>query len=229
LPLYQHSLWFALTVFALVYVAKDRLKELMREYLWERVSRYFPDNRLTIVDPTAGINVGRCHEKVRYLVKGVVPADVLKVRNASHAIDLDQERKETVVMYRNDLKLYAREILSEHQRRTHIKHILRFNVDDLLARLDNPTAKVQFYDTQSRIFCRLRAPKVYHLNVIYKLSKWDGGRVETPQYTRIRVILDKNGIHRIDTVDPSRTTLSPGQPPLFETSEPLPQDEDALF
>jgi hypothetical protein len=232
LPLYQHSLWLGLALFAIFYVLKDRMKEVLREYVWERVSRFFPDNKLTIFDPTKGIDVGRCHERLRYLTKAQVPADVLRVRNASHAIDLDQERKETVVVYRNDLKLYAREILSEHQRRTHIKHILRFGVEDLLARLDNPTAKVQFYDAESKIFCRLRAPKVYHLNVVFKLTRWDDhDRLELPQYTRIRVVLDKNGIHRIDTV------VTEGDPyqarGRAETPEPvvekLPQEEDTLF
>jgi hypothetical protein len=106
-----------------------------------------------------------------------------------------------VILYQNDLRLYAREILGEHKRRTDIKHILRFSVEDLLARLDNPTARVQFYDPASRIFCRVRAPKVYHLNVVFRLTHWDErNRREEPYYHRIRVILDKNGIHRIDTV-----------------------------
>lgn len=231
LPLYQHSMWLALTLFALFYVAKDRMKEVLREYVWEHVSRFFPDNKLTIVDPTNGVDVGRCHEKVRYLTKKQVPNDVLKVRNASHAIDLDSERKETVVVYRNDLKLYAREILSEHQRRTHIKHILRFGVEDLLARLDNPTAKAQFYDAESRIFCRLRAPKVYHLNVVFRLTRWDDlDRVEAPKYTRIRVVLDKNGIHRIDSVATTETPYAPERPVVPEQAvEKLPQEEDTLF
>ena len=230
LPLYQHSLWLALTLFALFYMLKDRMKEVLREYVWERVSRYFPDNKLTILDPTNDVAVGRCHEKVRYLLKHQVPADVLKVRNASHAIDLDQERKETVVVYRNDLKLYAREILSEHQRRTHIKHILRFGVEDLLARLDNPTAKVQFYDPESRIFCRLRAPKVYHLNVVFKLTRWDDrDREEQPRYTRIRVVLDKNGIHRIDTVRAGDAPVTEPAWAFKRAVENLPQEEDTLF
>ena len=230
LPLYQHSLWLGVTLFAIFYVLKDRLKEVLREHVWEYVSPYFPDNKLTIMDPTNEVAVGRCHEKVRYLTKQQVPEDVLKVRNASHAIDLDQERKETVVIYRNDLKLYAREILSEHQRRTHIKHILRFGVEDLLARLDNPTAKVQFYDHESRIFCRLRAPKVYHLNVVFKLTRWDDhDREEAPHYTRIRVVLDKNGIHRIDTVALGASPYAAVPKAAEKAVERLPQEEDTLF
>jgi hypothetical protein len=201
--LYVNSANIVLTMvlFALAYVAKDRIKELLRESLWNRISRYFPDNKLLIHDPTSDIDVGKCKERVIYLTKAGVPADVLRVRNTQHVVDLDQERKETVILYQNDLRLYAREILGEHKRRTDIKHILRFSVEDLLARLDNPTARVQFYDPASRIFCRVRAPKVYHLNVVFRLTHWDErNRREEPYYHRIRVILDKNGIHRIDTV-----------------------------
>jgi hypothetical protein len=232
LPLYQHSLWIALTFFAIFYVAKDRMKEVLREYVWEHVSHYFPDNRLTIQDPSTGSEVGRCLEKVRFMAKDDVPDGVLGARNFSHVVDLDSERKETVVLYRNDLKLYAREILSEHQRRTHIKHILRFNVESLLARLDNPTSRVQFYDTDSRIFCRLRAPKVYHLNVVFRLTRRDGARrLQEPVLRRIRVVLDKNGLRRIDLVP---LEAAPGQPleagrSLVKTHEPRVREEDSLF
>jgi hypothetical protein len=203
------NIMLTMVLFALAYVAKDRIKEILRESIWTKISRYFPDNKLLIHDPTSDIDVGKCKERVTYLTKASVPADVLKVRNTQHVVDLDQERKETVILYQNDLKLYAREILSEHKRRTDIKHILRFSVEDLLARLDNPTARVQFYDPASRIFCRVRAPKVYHLNVVFRVSHWDErNRREAPYYHRIRVILDKNGIHRIDTVPLDGTVTS---------------------
>ncbi|MEB3329536.1 MAG: hypothetical protein VKQ33_09925 [Candidatus Sericytochromatia bacterium] len=228
LPLYQHSLWIALTLFAIFYVAKDRMKEVLREYVWEHVSHYFPDNRLTIQDPSTGSEVGRCLEKVRFMAKDAVPGDALGARNFSHVVDLDSERKETVVLYRNDLKLYAREILSEHQRRTHIKHIVRFNVETLLARLDNPTSQVQFYDAESQLFCRLRAPKVYHLNVVFRLTRREGGRrMQAPLLRRIRVVLDKNGLRRIDLVPLEAPT---GQPTavgrsLVKTEEPRVQED----
>jgi hypothetical protein len=230
--LYATNLVMAMTIFAFAYVIKDRIKELLRESVWARISRYFPDNKLLIHDPTSNMEVGRCKERVVYMPKSRVPADVLRVRNSNHAIDLDQERKETVILYQNDMKLYAREILSEHQRRTDIKHILRFSVDDLLARLDNPTARVQFYDPQSQIFCRVRAPKVYHLNVVFRLTHWDDqNRKERPNYHRIRVILDKNGIHRIDTVGVNSSpsiSVRKSQGPLRGALEPV-LGEEHLF
>lgn len=201
IPLFTKNFWLAVALFATAYVVKDRMKEIGREYVWSRVSRFFPDNKLTIHDHVKDLNVGRCTERVRYLDKDHVSTDVLTVRNFNHTIDLDEEREETVICYSNDVTLNAREILREHHRRQDIKHILRFSVEDLFARMDNPTARVQFYDAASRLFCRLRAPKVYHLNVVFRFTRWDDKNdKEAPTYQRIRVILDKNGIHRIDSV-----------------------------
>lgn len=228
--LQSEHIYLAVTVFALAYMVRDRVKEVAREKVWARISKYFPDNKLLIHDPTKDIDVGRCHERVVYMTKSKVPADVLKVRNTQHVIDLDSERKETVIMYQNDLKLNAKEILSEHQRRTDIKHILRFSVEELLGRLDNPTARVQFYDPESRIFCRLRAPKVYHLNLVFRLTHWDErDRKEVPSFHRIRVVLDKNGIQRIDTVAGTGTgeTRSKAHGAMPSNTEPL--GEENLF
>ena len=200
-PLFMKNFWLAVALFAVLYVIKDRLKEIGRDYVWTRVARYFPDNKLLIHDPVKDIDMGRCTERVRYADKDKVSKDVLSVRNFNHTIDLDEEREETVIVYQNDVTLNAREILASHQRRQDIKHILRFSVEDLFARMDNPTARVQFYDAASRLFCRLRAPKVYHLNVVFRFTRWDDkNQKEEPTYQRIRVILDKNGIHRIDPV-----------------------------
>ncbi|MEB3198811.1 MAG: hypothetical protein VKP62_16585 [Candidatus Sericytochromatia bacterium] len=228
LPLYQHGLWLAVTVFAAFYVAKDRLKEVLREYVWDKVSQYFPDNRLTVVDPANGLRIGHCNEKVRHLPKGKVPADVLAIRNAAHVVDLDSARKESVMLYRNDVTLRAREILQEHQRRTHVKHILRFGIEELLPRLDNPTSRVQFYDNDSHVFCRLRAPKVYHLNVVFRLTPRDEGHgTGGPVYRRIRVILDKNGIHRIDDVSLSEDTSLTRS--VEKQSSPRVREEDPMY
>jgi hypothetical protein len=232
LKLYTTHLFIAMSIFAVTYVAKDRIKELLRESLWARISRYFPDNKLIIFDPTKSIDVGKCHERVIYMAKSVVPTDVLKVINTQHAIDLDSERKESVILYQNDLKLFARDILTEHQRRNDIKHILRFSVDDLLGRLDNPTARVQFYDPQTRIFCRVRAPKLYHVNVVFRLTHWDdANRKEPAAYHRIRVILDKNGINRIDTVATGPAEMQPTNRPSEMLPVPLgnPSGEDPVF
>jgi hypothetical protein len=197
----QINLWLAVAAFAVVYVIKDRLKEVLREYVWTRVSRFFPDNKLLIHDPIKDIDIGRCNERIRFEDKKHLPKDVLTVRNFNHTIDLDEEREETVIIYQNDVSLNAREILQEHTRRTNIKHILRFSVEDLLGRMDDPTVRVQFFDAASQIFCRLRAPKVYHLNVVFRFTRWDDrNEREEPYFQRIRVILDKNGIQRIDPV-----------------------------
>lgn len=197
----SHWLLLAIITYAVLYMIKDRFKELLREYVWKRVSPLFPDNRLLVHDPTKHLDIGQSTERTRYLKKSELPKDVLLVRNFDHTIDLDEERAETVILYQSDVRLNGREILNGHQRRTHLKHILRFSVEDLLARMDNPTVRVRFYDVASQVFCRLRAPKVYHLNVVFRFTRWnDRNQAAEPSYQRIRVVLDKNGIRHIDPV-----------------------------
>ncbi|HEY9722276.1 MAG TPA: hypothetical protein V6D47_09690 [Oscillatoriaceae cyanobacterium] len=197
----SHWLFLAIIAYAFLYMVKDRIKEILREYVWKRVSSFFPDNRLLVHDPTKHLDIGQSTERTQYLQKSSLPKDVLLVRNFDHTIDLDEERAETVILYQSDVRLNGREILNGHQRRTHLKHILRFSVEDLLARMDNPTVRVRFYDAASRVFCRLRAPKVYHMNVVFRFTRWnDRNQAAEPTYQRVRVVLDKNGIRHIDQV-----------------------------
>lgn len=201
LQLTHVNLWLAVAAFALFYVLKDRIKEGLREYVWEHVSRFFPDNRLMIHDPIKDLPIGRCTERAHYLAKEDLPADVRAVRELHHVVDLDSEREETVLLYRNHVKLNAREILAEHRRRTHVKHFLRFSVDELLPRLDDPHVRVRFYDPETGGFQLTNAPKVYHLNIVFKLQRFDASDEPlAPFYQRIRVVLDKDGIQRIEPV-----------------------------
>jgi hypothetical protein len=154
-----------------------------------------------IHDPIKDLPLGRCTERAHYMAKADLPADVRAVRDQNHVVDLDSEREETVLLYRNHVKLNAREILAEHRRRTHVKHFLRFSVDELLPRLDDPSVKVRFYDPEAGGFQRTNAPKVYHLNIVFKLQRFDAGNEPlAPFYQRIRVVLDKDGIQRIEPV-----------------------------
>lgn len=197
----SHSLVWAVLAFAFFYVVRDQIKEVLRDYVWTRISFYFPDNRLMIHDPIKDLPLGRCTERAQYLKKADLPADVRAVREQNHVVDLDSEREETVLLYRNHVKLNAREILAEHRRRTHVKHFLRFSVDELLPRLDDPSVKVRFFDPEAGGFQRTNAPKVYHLNIVFKLQRFDASNEPlAPFYQRIRVVLDKDGIQRIEPV-----------------------------
>lgn len=215
------------SVFFLVvaaYMFKDRVKELSREYMLDKVlskfHRYFPDNDLIIEDSTTirngmGVNknlIGKCKEFMRFIKKDRIKKDILKIRNHDHVVDIDEERYEEVIYYRKDVHINSKKIMNSHYRRNNIKDIIRFNINEFLDKLDNPTGKINFYDLEKNIFTSLKAPKVYHINIIFR---YNSDNVSEPIYQRIRVILDKNGIVRIEEVIP-RCKFSQGTGHLIE-------------
>jgi hypothetical protein len=126
------------------------------------------------------------------------------VRSNAHTIELDEEREETVIRYRTDVKV-DRPTDGGPARR--IKLIFRFNVQSYLARLDNPQVPIRYYDPGVGAFRSDLAPKVYHINVIVRLARWDEwGRIPRTSLMRVRIVVDKDGIVRIDEVLPNCPT-----------------------
>ncbi|MBC7472770.1 MAG: hypothetical protein H7263_00645 [Candidatus Sericytochromatia bacterium] len=204
----------------IAYTFKDRLKEFSREFLFDKIlnrfHKYFPDNELFIQDYTQDNGkksiIGKCREYMKFLNKDSVEKDITKLRNLNHIVDIDEEKYEEVIYYRKEVRLSSKRIANSHHRRTNIKDIIRFNINEFLAKLDNPTGKINFYDIEKNIFSSLKAPKVYHLNIIFKYKIGD---YNEPSYQRIRVVLDKNGIVRLEEVIP-RSKFSLGMGKLIE-------------
>ncbi|MFN8578379.1 MAG: hypothetical protein U0354_16185 [Candidatus Sericytochromatia bacterium] len=206
------------------YIFKDRAKEISREIILDKLldkfHNYFPDNDLIIQDPTNIKDVkkdnktfiGKCKEFMRFIQKDKVKKDIIKLRNLNHVVDIDEERFEEVIYYRKDVKLHSKRILNAHTRRNNIKDIIRFNINEFLDKMDNATGKIRFYDIEKNIFTSLKAPKVYHINIVFKYTIVNASE---PSYQRIRVVLDKNGIVRIEEVIP-RSKFSTGTGQLIE-------------
>lgn len=193
------------------YMFKDRVKEVSREILLDKILdkfyKFFPDNDLFIQDYTQDKDdknrniIGRCKEYMRFLKKDELEYNILKLRNQGHVVDTDEERSEEVIYYNKDVYLNSQKIINAHHRRTNIKDIIRFNINEFLDKLDNATGKINFFDIEKSIFSSLKAPKVYHLNIIFKYTMGDK-KANNHVYQRIRVVLDKNGIVRLEEVIP---------------------------
>ncbi len=204
----------------LAYIFKDRAKEISREIILDKVldkyHKYFPDNDLIIHDSTNPKSlkspIGKCREFVRFIKKEKVRKEISKIRNYNHVVDIDEERHEEVIYYRKDVKLNSKKIMNSHYRRNNVKDIIRFNINQFLDKLDNATGKINFYDIEKNIFTNLKAPKVYHINIIFR---YKSDNTTEPVFQRIRVILDKNGIVRLEEVIP-RCKFSNGTGHLVE-------------
>ncbi|HZV02756.1 MAG TPA: hypothetical protein VFF73_38970, partial [Planctomycetota bacterium] len=82
-----------------------------------------------------------------------------------------------------------------------IRDILRLNVRHFLARLDDPLDDVQFFDPDRGDFKSARLPKVYHVNVVVRAEQAGENGARSVRYDRLRVVLNKDGIVRVDAVE----------------------------
>ncbi len=186
--------FFSATVLA--YALRDRIKEWAKRYFGSRVTRWVRDYMVDIVDPSTEQRIGRCRESFAFVKD--VPPEIGAIRENRVDNLLPKSSPEVVLKYDKAIELEAKLIHDLHGRLHDINDIIRFNVSSLLVRTDDPIQTVHAYDPASDSVKLVECPKVYHVNLIFALRDEQTGRAA--QLTRIRVIVDKGGIKRIEEV-----------------------------
>ena len=183
--------------FALVisYIFKDRIKERMRRYLSRKAARWLFDHRTTLYAGGKD-RIGVCSESVDFLEASMVPPVVTAVRNRTHITEIEGGWVgERAIRYRKLVRLFPVRIADIYDGTNihDINDIMRFSVEELVQHLgtvDKPM-HVLVGDQVSSI----RGDRVHHMNVIVRHTV-DGA----DSFQRYRIILNHDGIKRIETV-----------------------------
>lgn len=210
--------FFLIVVIGVVaYIFKDRIKESSREYFYERLKQNLPDFEFEMIyryyDHAARsakeLKIGKSRQYMRFITKSACPPEISYVRELGHHSDLDPERSEHVLHYSQHLQLDTLTIRQTSEQIHTLRNIMRMSINPLLEKLDNPDKNLRYYDPEQGI-AMIKAPKVYHVNLVFRYASssrdsrgdWEPAQVE---FERIRLILDKQGIQRIETVLPRGT------------------------
>lgn len=94
---------------------------------------------------------------------------------------------------------------SKDPRRNALNLIYRFNIHSFLQKADNPVHEYVKIDPETHEFIRKELPKVYHLNIILKNTYMNEDLKEEIEFKKFRIILDKNGIKRIEKLHAHKT------------------------
>ncbi len=200
LALAQHAnaattLSSSLLVFAviagLVYAAKDRIKEIGRNWMtrhmhrvWgaQRVTRYrAPRRRLSGRDVVVSARES-FHQRVERLPDPLNPEC-----GASTTV--------TVLTYDHRGEVVPNSaLLSSGVRR--VKHVFRYDLSPLFARLDDATKPVPVLDDQSRRVRFIDAPRCYRLPILVEVASGGQKHVE-----RATLVMHKRGLERIERDD----------------------------
>jgi hypothetical protein len=180
------------------YILKDRIKDWFRQYFFSKMTRFLADYDVKIRDPESGEVLGRCREAFSFVDAKKVPPHVLARRHHDSSSTIEAESKPEVVMkYEKEVHLKGTKIGRDYKRLGDINDIIRFSVADFLVRTDDPVRSVRYYDGKSDKVVGVDCPKLYHLNIVWVL-KAQGHEQDRASLERVRVILDKHGIRKIE-------------------------------
>ncbi len=205
LPVRTQLLVFAAAVVA--YVLKDRIKALTSEALLKRLRLYDHTSWLygeTL--PELGMSQfrARMSEVVRFTPFAAVPEAVRRMRMQRRTVQHSEPVGEEVLHYHKRLEVGAPRdpAASGTPESYRLRDILRINVRHFLARLDDPTDEADWYDLGTATFQQRALPKVYHVNVVVRVRQADAaGVVAQDREAHLRVVLNKDGIVRVERVD----------------------------
>lgn len=196
---------FFLGIAVVAYVFKDRLKDFSKEYFGRRVMSAVPDRDSELmydyVDE-GGIQrqvlVAQHHEFISHTASHALREDVAYVRQRCEAADLGIDRD--VLRYRKVTWLVPRALDVLEYSTLAVKDILRLDLTNFLSHLDNPLKELALYDSEEGSVV-IEAPKVYHLDLVIRMERTVprvDGVTSHVSVEVVRVVLDKNGIVRLD-------------------------------
>jgi hypothetical protein len=190
-------------VLALVisYIFKDRIKDWLKLLFSRSLTRWISDRKIDILDSAGGGRIGLLKEGATFIPGRDVPPDISRLRRIDNITSVDEEGKpERVFKYKKEIQLYPAVIMKAHERRRDLNDIMRFNVRELVEQADDASVAYPYVEPATGELRSAACARVYHLNLILKYTYFDREAQENVHYDRIRIVLNKEGIVRLEEV-----------------------------
>lgn len=179
----------------IIYMLKDRIKDLSRHYLVGKINKRFFDHK-TVIRVKGDEKIGWCKESFDFVHEDSVPLRVMKHRNRSRIIDIESRGVgEKIIFYRKLLRLDQKALDNSYGNYniTGVVDIIRFNVSRFIQKMDNP--EIPLYYLKDDEFEKLSGEKIYFINMVLRFKLDD----ET-SYRRYRIIFNRRGIKKVEKV-----------------------------
>jgi hypothetical protein len=187
------------------YIFKDRLKDWLKLYFSKGLVRWTADRKIRIRDPYSGRVIGNLKEAFSFTDEARIPAAVLHCRHMDNITSIDEEGKpEWIIKYEKEVSLFPARISRFHQRRRDLNDIMRLNIDDLLKQADDPVVDYLHLDPVSGRLEQVQCERVYHVNIVFTYRSLDSRKQAAQRFERIRLVLNRDGIVKLDEVMPAQ-------------------------
>lgn len=180
------------------YIFKDRIKELTRFYFINKAGKFRFDQKTAIYGENRQ-TIGICKEAVNFIKERDLPTRIKSIRKRATIADVENQwRGEKVIFYRKQVTLFSKRMKRVYKEFNieGVNDIIRFNIARFLEKMDNPSRKV--HTLKGDTVCEIPGDRVYHVNLIIKIS-----RDRKTFFKRVRLVLNRDGIKRIEEIDAS--------------------------
>lgn len=190
---------FFVTLAVGAYVLKDRIKDVAKQRLLKQWLKW--DHNVSLTDHLfhlmgLGHVSGRAMEKAVWETEKSIPNDVLQLRRAARTVRGSSTELENVLHYRRHVELNGVRTAT-FDTQFGIQEIVRISLTDIMARLDDQIDIVSHWDEKSGTFVQSELPKVYHLNLVYRVRQDGTGE---SFLRRARIVLNRKKILRIEHI-----------------------------
>ena len=182
------------------YMFKDRIKELGRAVFTKMLQDRLYDRRIVIKTEDGKHKLGLLKEKVTFVREEDVPKPVIRGRNLDLISSLDNDGlPENIICYTKEIVLYSnvfKKVFLDIPHITGINDIIRYDIRAYLRKMAEPVQERYYLqDEQLQV---IPCHKVYHLNFVSRYRTLQPEKVKL--HTRIRLILNQEGIKRVEQV-----------------------------
>lgn len=182
-----------------LYMMKDRMKDILKTVSYKLAFKYFADYTTVISSENQKRVWGSLKEWFSFIPSNNLPDEITSVRNKEfHNVLEEIKRPEQIIYYKKIMRISA--LRPKEARRSSLNVIFRFNIYHFLSKASEPYENHVTLDPETHKFIETRLPKVYHLNIIMKNTYQETNGDHKVELKKFRIIIDKNGIKRIETL-----------------------------
>ncbi len=191
----QHVFEYSLLL-VMSYAVKDRLKAMLQVRFSRWVSYRFPDRLWTIRDHERGVDIGRVKERAGFRAGSRLPDTVVALRSLTREHPMEADARPESVLWHEKAVTVSPAAGNGRIRSPMLTEIFRLNLRPWLTHADEPKRKIVFADADDGGIYSATARRVYNINVVYRVRK----KGEETTWHRIRVVVSRKGIDRIDPI-----------------------------
>lgn len=178
------------------YIFKDRIKEIVRDYLSSKLLRFFYDQKVRICTCSRKHKIGSSRESFSFVGDDKLDDEIMELRNRDQISQIGEYTVgEKTILYRKKINVFPAHFEQVYQvlQAKGITDITRYSVARMTRKMGNP--KRHLFITDGKDYHRINARKVHHINFIIRYTAHGESCLK-----RFRIVMDRGGIRRLEEI-----------------------------